>query len=176
MRMILEERYVVNAMINEYKRTDALKYASAWALKRNPRYYDFSEIGGDCTNFCSQVLHSGGCRMNYSQNNRWYYSNGYNKSPSWTGVNFFYSFLTGNHEAGPVAREVSVKNIMLGDIIQLSFVNENLFNHSLVVVQHGIPADISNIKIATHTYDRYNYMLTNYDWTKIRFLHIIGYK
>ena len=39
-----------------YDRLHALKYAQKWALERNPLFYDFADIGGDCTNFVSQCL------------------------------------------------------------------------------------------------------------------------
>lgn len=160
--------------MKQYDRRAALAYAERWARDRNPQYYDYSDLGGDCTNFCSQVLHAGGCRMNYSKIKGWYYIDGNDKSPSWTGVNFFYGFLVGYKDVGPSAVEVEARDISIGDIIQLSFVNNNSYNHSLVVVEHGFPADISNIRISTHTINRYHYPLANYSWTKIRFLHIIG--
>ena len=162
-----------NKPINNYDRKKALNYANRWALARNPGYYDFSNLGGDCTNFCSQVLHAGGCNMNY-ESNGWYYKDGNNKSPSWTGVNFLYEFLIRSKDFGPVAYEVNVRDIKIGDIIQLSFQTGNLYNHSLIVVSHGIYANVSNIKVSTHTDDRYHYPLINYKWTKIRFLHIIN--
>ena len=37
-----------------YNRTAAVDYARKWALKRNPAYYNFDSVGGDCTNFASQ--------------------------------------------------------------------------------------------------------------------------
>ena len=40
----------------EYNREHALQYAKKWALSRNPLCYNFSGIGGDCTNFVSQCL------------------------------------------------------------------------------------------------------------------------
>jgi len=33
----------------KYDREAAVAYAREWALLRNPNYYDFEEIGGDCT-------------------------------------------------------------------------------------------------------------------------------
>lgn len=33
-----------------YNRQDAVDYALKWALSRNPKYYDFKDLGGDCTN------------------------------------------------------------------------------------------------------------------------------
>ena len=155
----------------------AVKYAKWWALKRNPQYLDFSNLGGDCTNFCSQVLYAGGCRMNYTRTYGWYYKNGYDKAPAWTGVDYLYNFLIRDKDVGPIAQEVDLQQIEKGDIIQLSFVeDDNKYNHSLVVVNHEQTVDILNIRVCTHTDDRHDYSLTNYDWTKIRFLHIIGYK
>jgi len=36
-----------------YNREKAIEYAQKWAYKRNPRYFDFEDIGGDCTNVVS---------------------------------------------------------------------------------------------------------------------------
>lgn len=42
-----------------YKRNLAVAYAKKWALSRNPKYYNFDPVGGDCTNFISQCLYAG---------------------------------------------------------------------------------------------------------------------
>lgn len=34
-----------------YDRISAVSYAKKWALSRNPKYYNFDTVGGDCTNF-----------------------------------------------------------------------------------------------------------------------------
>lgn len=39
-----------------YDRFSAISYAKRWALARNPKYYNFDSIGGDCTSFVSQCL------------------------------------------------------------------------------------------------------------------------
>ena len=41
----------------EYNRANAVAYAKKWAYGRNPKYYDFSDLGGDCTNFASQCIY-----------------------------------------------------------------------------------------------------------------------
>ena len=46
-------------VIKPYDRRAAVEYAHKWAFGRNPEFYDFSEIGGDCTNFASQCLYAG---------------------------------------------------------------------------------------------------------------------
>ncbi len=157
-----------------YDRDEAVKYAHKWAYGRNPAYYDFEHIGGDCTNFASQVIYAGAKIMNYTPVYGWYYRNINDRTPSWTGVNFLYNFLVNNEGPGPFAEKVDVKDIMPGDIIQLSFTGGGIFNHSPVVVQTGSPPRLDNILIAAHTIDRDYYPITNYSWVDIRFLHIVG--
>ena len=70
----------------DYDRAAAVEYALTWAFRRNPAYYDFSEIGGDCTNFASQCVYAGSGVMNYTPDVGWYYINVNNRSPSWTGA------------------------------------------------------------------------------------------
>lgn len=154
---------------NIYNRDRAVLYAHTWAFKRNPRFYNFDALGGDCTNFASQVLYSGGKVMNYKSLYGWYYKDLNNRTPSWSGVEFLYKFLTTS--STPYAQRVEVSDIVYGDLIQLSF-SGNEFEHTLVVVEAGNPADISNILIATHTYNSDYRPLSTYNWSDIRFLHI----
>lgn len=49
-----------------YDRKAAVEYARKWAYGRNPAYYDFSRLGGDCTNYASQCLYAGSDVMNYT--------------------------------------------------------------------------------------------------------------
>lgn len=56
-----------------YDRAQAVAYARRWALSRNPLFYDFTGIGGDCTNFVSQCLLAGCCVMDYEPVFGWYY-------------------------------------------------------------------------------------------------------
>ncbi|NLB18137.1 MAG: amidase domain-containing protein [Syntrophomonadaceae bacterium] len=161
-------------MPRTYNRAAAVAYAHEWAYSRNPRYYDFSGIGGDCTNYASQVLYAGSQVMNYSSDNPWYYNNLNSRSPSWTDVDLLHKFLVTNRTRGPYAIETDVSRMSPGDIIQLSFVGRNDFNHSPVVVAVGNPPQLNNILIAAHSADRDHYPLTNYHWLHIRFLHILG--
>lgn len=106
---------------NSYNRTTAINYAKKWALARNPKYYNFDPVGGDCTSFVSQCLFAGSQKMNYDSKNPWFYTNGYKKSPSWSGVEFLYKFLVNNKSYGPRGKDVSQNEIEAGDIVQLSF-------------------------------------------------------
>ena len=60
-------------MTKKYERKKAIQYAQKWALKRNPNYYNYDDIGGDCTNFVSQCIYAGSGVMNYTKTFGWYY-------------------------------------------------------------------------------------------------------
>jgi len=158
----------------EYDRERAVQYAHRWANSRNPAFYNFEDLGGDCTNFASQVIYAGSGVMNFSTIFGWFYKSSYDRSPSWTGVNFLYNFLTSNNGPGPFAEQVDVKDVQPGDIAQLSFKGGNVYNHSPVIVEAGNPPSTENIFVATHSDNEDNYKLTNFEWVDIRFLHIIG--
>lgn len=161
-------------LILPYNRENALEYAHQWAYKRNPKYYDFENIGGDCTNFASQVIYAGSGVMNYTPTYGWYYKSSYDRTASWTGVDFFYKFLVNNKGAGPFAEVVDVKDARPGDVIQLSFECGGVFNHSPVIVQVGNPVRLDNILVAAHTFDSDYHPVINYSWKDIRVLHIKG--
>lgn len=159
-----------------YNRKLAYYYAKRWAYERNDRYYNFDHIGGDCTNFTSQVLCAGGCKMNYNKWEGWYYRDVNDRAPSWTSVEYLYKFLLYNENSGPICQEVSIKDIMIGDVIQLSFEHDEIFNHSLIVTKVVEPKNPKNIFISTHSIDRFDYALDNYNYKNVRYIHILGYK
>ena len=79
-----------------YRRENAVNYARRYAFAQNPLFGDFRGIGGNCTNFVSQCIFAGSCEMNYTPTFGWYYISLDQRSPSWTGVDFFYNFITEN--------------------------------------------------------------------------------
>ena len=157
----------------KYNRQKVYEYAARWALDRNPKYYNFDSVGGDCTSFASQCIFSGANVMNYSKEKGWYYINGNSKSPSWSGVEFLYNFLTQNKAVGPYGRVVTKENIQIGDIAQLSF-DGNRFAHTLVIVNIEEIGNLNKIKIASHTLDNFYKAIAEYMYQKIRFVHIDG--
>ena len=157
-----------------YNRAAAVAYAHRWAYGRNPAFYDYEKLGGDCTNFASQCIYAGGGMMNFTPTFGWYYIDANNKAPAWTGVEYLYRFLLRKETSrGPVAREVGIDGIRPGDILQLSFAGET-FQHSPVVVSVGEQPSPENVLLAAHSYDADNRPLRTYEYQKIRFLHITG--
>ena len=157
-----------------YDRAAAVRYAHRWAFARNPRYYDYEWIGGDCTNFASQCLYAGSRVMDYTPTFGWYYVDANDKAPAWTGVPYLYNYLTRTHiTPGPAARDAAIGDLLPGDVVQLSFDGAR-WAHTPVVVAVGSPRSLDNVLVAAHSEDADDRPLSDYDYADIRFLHIFG--
>lgn len=152
----------------QYDREAAVAYAREWALKRNPAYYDFENVGGDCTNFASQCIFAGAGVMNYTYDTGWYYRSSYDRAAAWSGVEYLYRFLVTNRSVGPYGHEVPQYEAEPGDIVQLGTLGGR-FYHSPVIT-----AVFPRITVAAHTYDALDRPLRLYDYDVARFIHIDG--
>lgn len=165
--------------VKEYNRARAVEYARRWAFSRNPLFYDFTGGGGNCTNFVSQCLLAGCCRMNFTPIFGWYYISPDDRTASWTGVEFMYNFLTDNAKpetmigdgVGPFASEVGMSELQIGDVIQLGR-DEGDYYHTLLVSGYSR----RGILVAAHSDNAFNRPLSTYNYRRIRFLHIEGYR
>ena len=158
-------------MIYAYNRRHAVSYAEKWAFERNPLFFDFSEIGGNCTNFVSQCLLAGCCTMNFENTFGWYYISVEDRAPAWTGVEFLYNFLTSNTGDGPFGIVEELTELQIGDIIQLSNENDDYF-HTLFVsgFDENVPL------VAAQTIDAFNRPISEYVYKTARGIHILGYR
>ncbi len=151
-----------------YDRSSAVAYARRWALSRNPAYYDFQHIGGDCTNFASQCLYAGTGVMNTTPTMGWYYRSLSDRAPAWSGVEYLYNFLVNNRSVGPYGHVVSFHEAQVGDIVQLGSA-DGRFYHSPVIT-----AVTPVILIAAHSDDALDRPLSSYLFAVCRFIHIDG--
>ena len=157
-----------------YDRAAAVAYAHKWAFGRNPDFYDYEEIGGDCTNFASQCLYAGTGVMNFTPVYGWYYIDPNNKAPAWTGVPYFYNFITRQQPSpGPFGIDTTLEMMEPGDFVQLRF-DKEVFSHTPIIVETGNPPTLENTLIAAHSYDADYRPLSTYFFQEIRFLHILG--
>lgn len=157
-----------------YRRRAAVAYAHKWAFQRNPVFYDYEDIGGDCTNFASQCLYAGSGVMDFTPDFGWYYLNANDKAPAWTGVEYFYRYLTRQIPTpGPAAQPVRLRQLEPGDFVQLN-ANGDAFTHTAIVVQILGQPTLRNTLVASHSYDTDYRPLSTYSFRSARFLHITG--
>ena len=153
-----------------YDRNAACQYAATWAMHRNPAYYDFSRLGGDCTNFVSQCLFAGGGIMNGTPTFGWYYYDLQHRSPAWSGSRYLCSFLQTNRGQGPVAQPVGLSELERGDVIFLA--KDEIVYHSLFVSDAGGQTPL----VTTHTFDAYCVPLSAYSIEGALFMHILHFQ
>ncbi len=144
----------------------AVEYAKKWAFSYNPNYYNFSSIGGDCTNFVSQCLHAGGINMNFYPLG-WYYNSLNDRAPAWTGVNEFWNFGISNSGTGVKLQETTLLELKVGDIIQLF--NGDRFYHTLLVVNVD-----NGIRVSAHDNNAFDIPLTSYYFRNYRCAHVFA--
>lgn len=151
-----------------YDRNATVAYARRWALDRNPMFYDFTEIGGDCTNFVSQCVYAGSGTMNFTPVMGWYYRSSYDRTASWTGVEYLHNFLVNNLSIGPFARVVSEEEVLPGDIVQFGTMAGSFYHTPIITQVYPI------ILVAAHSDDALDRPLMSYNYERVRFIHING--
>lgn len=162
--------------VKGYDRGRAVAYARRWARGRNPLFYNFTGVGGDCTNFVSQSILAGSCVMNGTPDFGWYYRSAEDRAPAFTGVEYFWEFFTGapafaavNGGIGPFGREVGGDGVALGDVVQLGDAAGDYYHTLLITdLREG------EIFVTAHSNDVLNRPLSSYDAPLKRYLHIEG--
>ncbi len=153
----------------EYSRVNAVAYARKYAFVRNPLFFSFAGIGGNCTNFVSQCVLAGSCVMNYTPIFGWYYLSTNRRSASWTGVEYFYNFMTQNQDVGPFGVVADLNSAEIGDVIQLQN-DEGIFYHTIIIseIRDG------EIYICANSNDALDKPLSDYNYADLRVIHILG--
>ena len=152
-----------------YDRIQAIEYAEKYALTRNPNYFNFDLLGGNCTNFVSQCLYAGSKVMNYNKYG-WYYNSLSDRAPAWTGVNFLLDFLTKNKGVGPFGKIVPYQIVEVGDIIFLE--RDGSPFHSLIITEKHD----GKLFVSSNTSNAYNVDLNVFSYNSLKFVHILGVK
>lgn len=156
-------------VVKPYNRENALAYARKYAFSQNSYFANFAGIGGNCTNFVSQCIYAGSCEMNYRPTFGWYFISLDDRSPSWTGVEYFYNFIIENADIGPFGRVATSDELEIGDVIQLGREGEGYY-HTLLVVGF----DGEDILVAAQTDNAFARPLSTYTNDYARYIKILG--
>lgn len=112
-------------------------YAETYWDNYNGGYRTFSDVGGDCTNFVSQVMRAGGwsdASGFYRDAHYWWY-NFLNQTWSWINVNYWYDFAA--VYSGRTYLLGSPDYLGLADVLQADFTSNGSKDHSMVVSYSG---------------------------------------
>ncbi|MEG0309063.1 MAG: amidase domain-containing protein [Clostridium sp.] len=140
---------------SKYNGDAAANYAVQYALSYNSNYTNWTNEGGDCTNFVSQCLLAGGIHTDAA----WY-----KDSNKWLRVVELHDWLTRRKD---YARSLTwQENATAGDIVQL-YTSEKGWYHSLIISCNR--NNSGELFISSHSGDWRNRALSNYTQTK-RFL------
>ncbi|MBO7170257.1 MAG: amidase domain-containing protein [Clostridia bacterium] len=153
----------------EYNRGRAFTYAKRWAFSRNPLFTDYTGLGGNCTNFASQCALAASLQMNFTPTFGWYYKSDTDRAPAWTGVPFFYNFMTTNGAEGPFGRAATAEELEVGDFVQLGRSEEEYYHTLVVVGREG-----EDLLVAAQSDDAFMRPLSTYNFAVARFIHIQG--
>lgn len=130
----------------------------------NHSYRVFSDVGGDCTNFISQIMRYGGwtdVTGFYRDDNAWWY-NSLNQTWTWVNVGYWYTFaVLRSHRTILLAYPELMGQ---ADVLQMDFTNDGSKDHSMLasyVTSSGIyltyhttntlRRSLANIKISNPT-------------------------
>lgn len=182
-----------------YYRNGAVAYAHQWATvprPYNPKYYDFTDDGGDCTNFVNQAIHEGsqaemvfGGTHGYGQLG-WYIYSGSDYASAWTGVSNLYDFITQywvwprpgiddpDGPGGPEGCQVYNNYAALeGDLVQFEWDDDHdtSWDHTVIIVRKETPPgapDNPSFYVAGHSDDIDNYPLSSFIYQGRRFIRV----
>ena len=172
-----------------YNGAAAAAYADTYWQSYNTAWPSFANSGGDCTNFVSQALHTGGIAMRtsppYSGNAAWYMLKSkrrWSYAVSWINAqdnSLFLLTLPGVTQVasvyGAAPGQAVADNASQGDVVLYDFNNDGVYDHeAIVTASDGAGWDL----VDAHTNNRYHAYWTlaqyNSSWatTRIVVLHI----
>jgi len=152
-------------------------YAYEFGKKSTSPFYDFKDLGGDCTNFASQAILAGMTGItepsdlkpkrysyladqNYN-NLAWYYKTSNNRGSAWTGADWMFKYAKSNKnsykglhfdfitkDSSTVALKINL--VKKGDIIFADWENDGVIDHTMIVTQKYSCNSYSCVKVAYH--------------------------
>ena len=167
-----------------YDREAAVAYAHQWVEDRSPDWEDYSQDGGNCQNYASQVLLAGGIPMDIQGNYIWKWyddtvsnrNTSYGRSSSWSGVKQFMDYASGNTGFGLVAEmNAPYDTGEPGDLIHMG--TDQDWRHTVVIVEtvEGEDGSTADYLVNSNTANLQNYPASLYGYPDLILVHILGW-
>ena len=139
----------------KYNRTKAKDYANKWAFWHNPKYENFDNIkgAGDCANFVSQCLYSGGFPMKKTTGKSGWYSKkadflerkihrgNFVCAKAWSLAHEQYKYFKQHY----TVKEYKIKSVndikktaskvKIGDLLYFDFTSDGKIDHSTIITR-----------------------------------------
>lgn len=142
-----------------YDWSAAQNYIRTYVYSYNPAYRTFADVGGDCTNFASQVMRAGGWVDRpgwYLDWNNWWY-NDLNQTRSWTYTHAFQQFFNTSGRGQFLSYLV---DLWIGDAMQIDFGANGTIDHTMLV-DDKISSTTDGVFFSYHTTDTYHRPLSD---------------
>ena len=159
---------------NAYDREAAVAYARRWAGERNDEWAEYDRYGGNCMNYVSQAINAGGVPMD-TTGSAWYWFGNGNRTASWSGVNYFVSYVQENTGRGLVGDAAAPYYTGApGDVIAMG--NDH-FRHIVMIseVLTDENGDTVDYLICSNTGDLCNFPAGAYFYTYQQLIKIYGW-
>lgn len=148
-----------------YNREAALAYSYSYINDRNPKFYAFDDLGGNCQNFASQTVLAGGIPMGTG----WTYVSINRRDPSWTGVVNFYNYASSPYKKMVAISKCNLQFAEPGDVVHVGY--NGSYKHATVVSSN----DNGFILLNSNTTNHKDYPLFFYAYPNKRLIKILGY-
>lgn len=166
-----------------YDRKKAVEYNYKYITKRNPDYFAFDGIGGNCQNLVSQSLHAGGIPFDLSGDYKWKSytsevdetSDAKGRTSSWTGTQNFYDYVKHNDKKGICAdSDINMFYAEIGDVGHVGYVD---FSHAVLVVEliKDKDGNVIDFLINANSVNVKDFPFMAYIYPNKRVIKILGY-
>lgn len=159
-----------------YDRAAAYDYLMAYCDERNPAWYAYDEVGGNCMNFGSQVLLAGGIPEDEKGDEEWYWDGQNDLDLSWINVGRFYDYCRKNDGFGLVAdTEAGYYTGEVGDVLIVGFNGDHRHTTIISDIVKDKAGNTVDYLISCNTTNYRDFPASAYYYTFHRLVKIFGW-